>query len=247
MDAGTAYFESWVEAVDLDRGSALPGWTGRHVAAHVAANARALGRLAHWARTGEERPMYASPQARDAEIEELAGRLSGAELAGLVKETAVELRADLWRLSEAQWEARVRTAQGRVVPATEIVWMRTREVWVHGVDLGGRFEDLPGELVDALVGDVVGLWRMRGQGPAMVLTATDRATDRATDSEAGGQAVWRVPAPAEAPPSAGSGPVRAPEADAVPEVRGTAAELAAWLTGRGSAPAPGAPAIGRWL
>lgn len=227
MDTGTAYFESRMEACDLDGASGLQGWTGRHVAAHVAANARALGRLAHWARTGEERPMYASPQARDAEIEELAGRLSAAEVAELVKETAGELRADLGRLSGAQWETRVRTAQGRLVPATEIVWMRTREVWVHGVDLGGRFEDLPGELVDALVGDVAGLWGVRGQGPAMVLRATDKP------------AVWHVPAPLD--------DARSPKADAVPEMHGTAAELAAWLTGRGPAPAPDAPALGRWL
>lgn len=239
LDSGTAYFASRMEACDLDRATRLPGWTGRHVVAHVAANALALGRLVHWARTGEERPMYSSPQARDVEIEELAGRLSAAELAGLAKETAEELRADLGRLSGTQWEATVRTAQGRVVPATEIVWMRTREVWIHGVDLGGSFADFPGELVDALVGDVVGLWSTRGQGPAMVLRATD------------GEAAWHVSAPA-ADSVGAAGPSQAdvvPEVrgTAVPEVRGTAAELAAWVTGRGPAPEPGAPAIGRWL
>ncbi|MGN9842404.1 maleylpyruvate isomerase family mycothiol-dependent enzyme [Nonomuraea sp. H19] len=221
LDSGTAYFGSRVDAVDLDLPSGLPGWTGRHVAAHVAANARALGRLVHWARTGEERPMYASPQARDAEIDELAAGLSAAKLATLVKETAGELRADLGRLTGAQWDAPVRTAQGRVVPATEIVWMRTREVWVHGVDLGGSFEDFPGELVDALVGDVVRMWGLRGQGPAMTLRPADR------------EMTWHVAAPAGG--------------DDGSEVRGTAAGLAAWLTGRGPAPAPDAPAIGRWL
>ncbi|TMR90243.1 maleylpyruvate isomerase family mycothiol-dependent enzyme [Nonomuraea basaltis] len=233
MDSGTAYFESLVDAGDLDRASGLPGWTGRHVAAHMAANARALGRLVHWARTGEERAMYASPQARDAEIEELAGGSSAGELSRLVKETAGELREDLGRLTEAQWGARVRTAQGRVVPATEIVWMRTREVWVHGVDLGGRFEDLPDELVGALIADVVRLLELRGEGPAMVLRATDRDT------------VWHVTAP---PGSAG--PIEAigpPKGGGGPEVRGTVAELVAWLTGRGPAPVPDAPPIGRWL
>ncbi|MGH3214672.1 MAG: maleylpyruvate isomerase N-terminal domain-containing protein, partial [Trebonia sp.] len=32
--------------------SALPGWTRRHLLAHVAANAGALGNLVHWAATG---------------------------------------------------------------------------------------------------------------------------------------------------------------------------------------------------
>jgi maleylpyruvate isomerase len=120
-------------------------------------------------------------------------------------------------LSGDQRDARVRTAQGRLVPASEVVWLRTREVWVHGVDLGGRFEDLPGELVDALLTDVTALWARRGEEPAMVLRPTDRRT------------AW---------PSG---------VDGLPEVRGTAAELAAWVTGRGPAPDPDAPAIGRWL
>ncbi|MGW3917401.1 maleylpyruvate isomerase N-terminal domain-containing protein, partial [Streptomyces sp. NPDC005070] len=34
--------------------SVLPGWTRKHLAAHVAANADALCNLAHWAATGEE-------------------------------------------------------------------------------------------------------------------------------------------------------------------------------------------------
>jgi maleylpyruvate isomerase len=73
----------------------------------------------------------------------------------------------------------VRTALGRVVPASETVWMRTREVWVHAVDLdnGGSFGDFPAELVDALLADVVGAWRRR-LGPAglppLVLEPTDR-------------------------------------------------------------------------
>ncbi|MET7327625.1 maleylpyruvate isomerase family mycothiol-dependent enzyme [Nonomuraea sp. NPDC005650] len=218
MDAGTAYFEARVRGADLERPSRLPGWTGRHVVAHVAANARALGRLAHWARTGEERPMYASAEARDAEIEDLAARLDGATLESLARETSEELRKALGELSGARWDALVRTAQGRLVPASEVVWLRTREVWVHGVDLGGRFEDLPGELVDALIADVTTLWARRGQEPAPVLRPTDR-------SPVGGR----------------------PEVDGLPEVRGTAAELAAWITGRGPAPDPAAPAIGRWL
>lgn len=41
-----------------------------------------------------------------------------------------------WRdLPDANWTHEVRTAQGRTVPASETVWMRTREVWVHAVDL----------------------------------------------------------------------------------------------------------------
>ena len=37
-----------------------PGWSRRHVVAHVGYNARALTRLVEWAKTGIETPMYAS-------------------------------------------------------------------------------------------------------------------------------------------------------------------------------------------
>lgn len=40
-----------------------------HVLAHVCANAEALQHLAHWARTGEETPMYSSPTQRNEDIE----------------------------------------------------------------------------------------------------------------------------------------------------------------------------------
>ncbi|MEU8246172.1 maleylpyruvate isomerase family mycothiol-dependent enzyme [Nonomuraea sp. NPDC048916] len=228
LDSGTSYFAGRLAGHDLDRPSLLPGWTGRHLVAHVAANARALRRLVHWARTGAETPMYASGEARAAEIEELA-RLSPEALTGLVKQTADELRSDLGTLTGPRWAARVRTAQGRLVPAAEIVWMRAREVWVHAVDLGsgGRFEDFPPAFVDALLTDVTGLWERRGQGPGLVLRPDDR------------QRSWTVSAP---PPT---GP---PDEEGVLcEVRGTAARLAAWITGRGPAPDPAAPPVGRWL
>lgn len=36
----------------LDAPSTLPGWSRKHLVAHVAANADALGNLVHWAATG---------------------------------------------------------------------------------------------------------------------------------------------------------------------------------------------------
>lgn len=211
MEAGTAYFADRLRGADLARPSGLPGWTRAHVVAHVACNARAIGRLAHWARTGVETPMYASRQARDAEIEAVAAQQGLPELA---ERTARELSDALGELTGPQWQAEVRTAQGRLVPASEIVWMRCREVWIHGVDLatGGSFADFPAELVDGLLTDVAA----RGEPPAITLVATDR--DRA----------WHI-------------------GEQGVEVRGTAAGLAAWVTGRAPAPRPDAPRPARWL
>lgn len=140
--------------------SALPAWTRAHLVAHLAANAEALRNLAHWAATGEETPMYSSPQQRNADIEAGATR-PPAVLRTWFHEEAGALAADLGRLTDPQWEATVRTAQGRDVPATEIPWLRAREVMVHATDFstgtatGVQFSDLPEDFLAALHDDIV--------------------------------------------------------------------------------------------
>lgn len=186
----------------------LPGWTRAHVVAHVALNAAALRRLVRWARTGEPTPMYGSARHRAEEIEEGATR-SPAHLRTLVEENAELLSADLAALTPGQWRAEVVTAQGRTVPATEIPWMRTREVAVHAVDLeaGVAFADLPEDLCEELVSDVVARRSSLWGDPALTLTSTTGRT-------------WTL--------TGESTPV---------SVYGEPAELARWLTGRGGAEA----------
>lgn len=198
--------------------STLPGWTIAHLVAHVGYNAQALSRLVRWARTGVETPMYASADARNAEITEGA-RLSPTELRDLAHESDERLRAELAELSA--WDAKVVTAQGRTVPATEIPWMRTREVWIHAVDLGGLdFEDFDDDLVDALITDIAALRHGRDGHAAVLIKPTDR--------ERG----WRI----------GTDPVT---------VRGSAGDLLRWLAGRGArgidAEGGAPPELGRWL
>ena len=97
MDDGTKLFLGTLAAIgdgDLDRPTALPGWTGRHLVAHVHYNARALLRLTRWAATGQESRMYASPGQRSSEIEEGATR-PAAELRDLVQRSAGDLEAAL--------------------------------------------------------------------------------------------------------------------------------------------------------
>ncbi|NKZ02307.1 maleylpyruvate isomerase family mycothiol-dependent enzyme [Actinomadura latina] len=150
LDAAGGLTEAGYEAPSL-----LPGWTRGHLVAHVAANAEALGNLVHWAATGEETPMYASPGERAAGIER-GPRMSAAELTDWVNRSAATLRTSMDELTEGQWRAEVVTAQGRTVPATEIPWLRSREVLVHAVDLGRgvSFADLPGGFLQALVTDI---------------------------------------------------------------------------------------------
>lgn len=145
---------------DLDEagfsaGSALPGWTRKHLAAHVAANADALGNLVHWAATGERTPMYASPEVRAAGIAK-GPALGAGELRSWLTASAHRLAEGLDRLTDEQWRHQVVTAQGRPVPATEVPWMRAREVCVHAVDFatGTAFDDLPDGFLTALAAEV---------------------------------------------------------------------------------------------
>lgn len=175
---GTAYFaQRLVELSDADLSgpTLLDGWTRKHLVAHVAYNAAALCRILDWAATGIETPMYESTEQRAREIEEGAA-LSASSLRNRFTHNATQLD-EKWRsLPDRAWDAEVRTAQGRMVPASETAWMRSREVWIHAVDLGngGRFEDFPHVVLDSLLDDIVGMWRRKGEGAGLVLEVTDR-------------------------------------------------------------------------
>jgi|HubBroStandDraft_6_1064221.scaffolds.fasta_scaffold143290_2 maleylpyruvate isomerase len=138
----------------LGQPSGLPGWTGKHVVAHVHFNALALGRLAHWAATGEVTPMYASVAQRAAEIADGA-QWPAARLRALAGESSAALAAALDGLDGDGWAREVVTIQGRRIRATELPWLRTRETAVHAVDLGAAFADLPKDLLLALAADVL--------------------------------------------------------------------------------------------
>jgi maleylpyruvate isomerase len=224
---GTDLFGSELAALPdraLDEPSLLPGWTRRHLLAHVGYNAQALLRLLHWARTGEETPMYGDAEMRGRQIAEGA-TLDPPALRDLVASSAEELREAIDSLPEEAWSAEVVTAQGRTVPAIEVPWMRCREVWVHAVDLGSGiwFDRFPAALLDALIDDITTTWQRRGQPPALLVTPTDR-TRR-----------WRVDIDGRRPAT----------------LTGTADFVVAALTGRVHAlagePTFAVPELGRWL
>lgn len=157
--------------------SSLPGWTIGHIVAHLHHNAVALGRLATWARTGVETPMYASSQQRGAEIEQGATR-SPAELAALVRTSATRLDEHLTALTDDMWMRTVVSAQGRRVSADEVPWMRVREVVVHAIDLGGAsFNDYPEPLVSILVREIVERRLARKEGPPLAGLLSGRSPE----------------------------------------------------------------------
>jgi uncharacterized protein (TIGR03083 family) len=203
----------------LSAPTALPGWSRRYLLSHVAANAEALRNLLHWARSGEERRMYASSEQRDADIAEGA-LLPAAELRAWIESSAQALAADLAAMPGEAWDAKVITAQGVTRSASEVPWMRAREVYIHTIDLsaGTQWQDLPAGFLAALLDDVTARRSSTGGGPALALAASDTGH------------TWEV---------AGSGaaiPVSAPLAD-----------LAPYLTGRPGPELKSAPALPAWL
>jgi maleylpyruvate isomerase len=175
---GTAFFARKLNELtdaDLDGDSLLPGWTRRHVTAHIGYNARAIARLIEWAGTGVETPMYASTKARDHEIN-FGATLSPIALRNLFDHSAVHLNVEWRDLPAEAWHHKVKTAQGRTVPAEETVWMRTREVWIHAVDLnnGATFADIPEPVLARLLADITGAWHTRGTDTGLRVNVTDQ-------------------------------------------------------------------------
>jgi maleylpyruvate isomerase len=114
----------------------------------------------------------------------------------------------LSELTGPAWGSTVTTAQGRPVPATVLPWLRARELWIHAIDLqhGNGFSELPADFLDALITDVL-TRRKNVHGELLCIHATDRREH----------------------------PDSPPNLEASTPVMGRTADLARWLTGRGTA------------
>lgn len=234
IDRGTALCAQELDRLDEEafgQPSAVPGWTRKHVAAHLAANADALGNLVNWAATGIESRMYASSELRAIEIE--AGALrSGDDLREWFARSSADLAQAMDALTPDQWRAKVITLQGKGAPASQTPWVRARELLVHVVDLatGVRFASLPRDFLAALCDDIAVRRSVAPGHPAVRIVAVDVDSGR-----------WGI---ADHRPGASA-------AD-VPVVSGPLAELTAYLAGRtheGLVTSDGAPppSLPSWL
>jgi maleylpyruvate isomerase len=158
---------------ELTRPTVLPGWTRAHVVAHLTLNAEGLAGVLGGVVEGEDVPMYSSQEARDADIEKLAGEDPSAVrerfLASttLFQEAAVAVPEDGWAGDFRRWPS-----GGQVIPRLQIPAMRQREVEIHHADLGAGYGpgDWPEPFLDDLFDRVV---RDREGGPAMLLRTPD--------------------------------------------------------------------------
>lgn len=203
--------------------SRLPDWTRGHVLSHLARNADALGNLLDWGRTGVERRMYPDRAARNADIDRGADRSAAAHLADLAAARA-RLGGAVADFPAERWSYLVQGATGRELPVSDVPWLRTREVWLHLVDLdaGVDLSVLPTGVAERLCAENLRGFAGRDDACAARVVLLPEGTETLLGS--------------------GDGPT----------LRGTANVMVGWLTGRdpgalrttdGGEP----PALPRWL
>ncbi|MQS08002.1 maleylpyruvate isomerase family mycothiol-dependent enzyme [Streptomyces alkaliphilus] len=123
--------------------SQLPGWTRGHVLTHLARNADALMEVL------AGRPMYASAEAREEDIERGARRSAAEQLSDL-RAAGDRLAEALNRLPGDRWGDTVELRNGVTDTVASLPWRRWVEVELHLVDLdlGHTIADLPGDFTD---------------------------------------------------------------------------------------------------
>lgn len=118
--------------------SLLPGWSRGHVLTHLCRNADALLNGLAAARTGTDVPMYASDDARDADIAAGAGRPAAEQCADL-RSSADRLAEAARALAPQAWEFQILHRRGFRFPASGVPAKRLSEVEFHHVDLGAGY------------------------------------------------------------------------------------------------------------
>ncbi|WP_269854671.1 maleylpyruvate isomerase family mycothiol-dependent enzyme [Streptomyces sp. RPT161] len=155
--------------------SLLPGWTRGHVLAHLARNADALVNLLNWARTDVRTPMYASADARAADIERGADRPLAEHLTDL-RATATRFDAAAAALPADRYGYEVEMRNGVVERADRLALRRLAEVELHHVDLdvGYTVDQLPPGFVTAELGFLATVkFAGHPKVPALVLATED--------------------------------------------------------------------------
>lgn len=190
--------------------SLLPGWTRGHVLTHIARNADAQVRLLTWAATGTVTPMYASPEARENEIDAGAGR-SAEQLLADLREACERFATQAARMAPEHWAATIENRRGIAQPAAWVPWWRLEEVLVHHVDLDAAFSPAhwPQSFTDPELAMVTARFNDKAyteESPAFRLHAEDSDLYYGVRSD--------------------------PQDTSVPLVRGPSAALFAWLIGR---------------
>ena len=154
--------------------SLCPGWTRGHVLTHIARNADALVNLVTNATTGSSTPMYASPEAREADIEAGCDRPLDEQVAD-VEASAARFAAAAAGLTEEMTDLPLLARNNTKVKAGYLPFMRMREVVMHHVDLdaGFGFADVDDDTVLRLLQDTIRRLRHDPETPSMSIRTNE--------------------------------------------------------------------------
>jgi maleylpyruvate isomerase len=124
---------------DYAQPSGLPGWTRGHVLAHLALNAEGLAGALGGVVDGQRASMYASQEARDADVAELAGAEPAAIRSRLLG-ACTDLFDALDAVPPDQADTSIdRVPGGRTFTVSAVPGMRLGEVEIHHADLDAGY------------------------------------------------------------------------------------------------------------
>lgn len=171
-----------LDNVSVAEPSRLPGWSRGHVLAHLARNADALVNVL------EGRPMYASGDARDNDIERDAPRALDVQLTD-VRESAARFQEA--GAAPADWSRTVELRNGVTDSAARVPFRRWIEVELHHVDLGIGYEleDLPEEFVAREIDFLADRFSGHPEAPATRVTDGTRAWSTGRVTEGGPEVI----------------------------------------------------------
>lgn len=167
------------------------GWTRGHLLAHLALNAEGLAGALHGIVDGHPVPMYASQEARDADIESLASKHPSAIRSRLLG-ASTDLHDAIGAVPHDRADTPVeRVPGGPGFTAGDVPAMRLREVEIHHADLRSGYgrSDWPADVARLLLEtsidrepassftiratDLDQTWTLGGGGPTVSGTAAD--------------------------------------------------------------------------
>ncbi len=120
--------------------SLLPDWSRAHVVAHLTLNAEGLAGVLHGAHVGQPQPMYASQEARNVDIAELA-TAAPADLRERFLASIGRFGEALGAMAEGDWVGRFERVPGAApdLALVNLPLMRVREVEIHHADLAAGY------------------------------------------------------------------------------------------------------------
>ncbi|MDO1582646.1 maleylpyruvate isomerase N-terminal domain-containing protein [Rhizobium oryzicola] len=147
---GTAYFARLLNGLSddaLDEPSTVEGFSRRRLVALVCYQARLLGELVAWGRSGRTEPF---PREATVTVNELDFGIiqPSRALRNLFEHTAIHLNVEWRDMSDADWQRAVRDAAGHEIRLGQTPLLRARTIWSAALALrcGARQTDVPSGL-----------------------------------------------------------------------------------------------------